>query len=430
MKNKTMFLACRATLLACSENSELYSDGLPPPDAEKGSAKGSYALNYPEGGYALISATRDYAPVLAYSDEGAFEITEDMGPVAIWLEETKAAIQGYEQLPEETKDNMRRMWDRLEMQGSQALPTTALRNASSMSDAYSDRTAELYYQYGPSGWSLIMPLTYASTYMSATDHSRLCSLAETYGSPEDYTIVVFKSAYQEQFVDSLLDTRWHQKRPYNRVSYPNDDYAIGCGVVAIAQVMKFHQYPQILTRNNQLLRWNNMNNYYDTNDSGGDVPYLMDMIKEISYTTHFINGSFTLTSKVDDTFRAFSYNASKRDHSADEVRAELLRQRPVLMYGSHTSLVPTRAHYWVCDGLNEKQYEDSYFVEFINPTNYTYSTKGHTSPTEPWIGRTFYGPYFHMNWGWQGNYQTWFFNNFVNPSYNFQYDRKDYYVYP
>jgi hypothetical protein len=70
----------------------------------------AYILNYPEGGFAIVSATRDYHPVLAYSDEGSFEITPDMGPVAWWLEDTKEAIRQSAASGEEDKLYARRMW--------------------------------------------------------------------------------------------------------------------------------------------------------------------------------------------------------------------------------------------------------------------------------------------------------------------------------
>lgn len=48
-----------------------------------------YVINYADGGFVIISATKDYYPVLAYSDEGSFVLSEDMGSVAVWWEKPK-----------------------------------------------------------------------------------------------------------------------------------------------------------------------------------------------------------------------------------------------------------------------------------------------------------------------------------------------------
>ncbi len=53
-----------------------------------------YVVNDPEGGFVIVSATKDYYPVLAYSDENSFDLegVSEMG-VSVWLEETKEAIR-------------------------------------------------------------------------------------------------------------------------------------------------------------------------------------------------------------------------------------------------------------------------------------------------------------------------------------------------
>ena len=38
-----------------------------------------YIINYRDGGFAIVSATKNCYPVLAYSDEGSFTLSKDMG---------------------------------------------------------------------------------------------------------------------------------------------------------------------------------------------------------------------------------------------------------------------------------------------------------------------------------------------------------------
>lgn len=472
MNHKFLFLPCAALLLfACNEQSDPFPDTAEKPAAEEVVIKGTfvsekdavnvaelffrsqtdkgimtksqaglltspasieavkedagtplmYVLNYPEGGFALISATRDYAPILAYSDEGSFELTSDMGPVAIWMEEATVAIKESETLPVEEKAAMRRMWNKFE-QGDVQLPTVSTKSVNSMSAAYEERASELYWLYGPSGWSQVVSLAYAYPYVG-TNYNYLCSLAEEYGSPPEYTIVVLKSVCQQQQVGPLLTTLWHQGPPFNSISYPNNEHPLGCGVVAIAQAMNFHEHPRTLHWKGRFINWGVF----------GDVPYLMDYVKSVSdsHPVPFVPGqSYTFPWKIDDTFRDFHYTVSKKSHFSHDVKMDILRQRPVVMFGSHTSAFPSRSHYWVCDGYKNTEFTDSYFVEFIHPGTFTYSSKGHSSATEPWTVRIEY-PYYHMNWGWiNGENNAWFFNNNVNPDYNYQYLRENYYVHP
>ena len=62
-------------------------------DAENGNAPAMHAVIYPEGGFVIVSATKDYFPVLAYSDENPFDMEVALqSGVSVWLEETKAYI--------------------------------------------------------------------------------------------------------------------------------------------------------------------------------------------------------------------------------------------------------------------------------------------------------------------------------------------------
>ena len=62
---------------------------------DKNNNPSMYVINYPEGGWVIVGATRNYYPVLAYSDEGSFEIKPEaeMGGAFLWLEETKEAVR-------------------------------------------------------------------------------------------------------------------------------------------------------------------------------------------------------------------------------------------------------------------------------------------------------------------------------------------------
>ena len=84
-----------------------------------------YVFNYVDGGFVIVSATREYYPILAYSDKGKFELKEDMGPVDVWLDETKVSIKNCSRLSDEDKEQMRSLWSHYEDAGLLAEKTKA-----------------------------------------------------------------------------------------------------------------------------------------------------------------------------------------------------------------------------------------------------------------------------------------------------------------
>ncbi len=387
-----------------------------------------YILNYPEGGFAIVSATRNYYPVLAYSDEGSF-VLSDMDPATGWMEETKEAIRISENYDDETKSSIHRMWDVFEMEESQALSGSSLKSSDPMADAFAARMRALYLQYGPLGWSYFVPLSGAQTYLDSNDYSYLCSLANSLGSPLQYTIVILKTNTQYRKVGELLpNVVWHQGSPYNSVCNSHG-YDAGCGSVAMAMIMKFHKYPPTLICDNHTINWNNLSN---NGNPVGSIPYLITATGRALNTIYTSLGSCALPSQVDNAFRFFGYTVSDRSYSYDEVRAELLgKQRPVMMFGSPNDLY-INSHYWVCDGVDDVQYTTNYFMEFINPGSYTFSTQGYSSPSNPRTSQTLSSSYLHMNWGWaNGSNNGWYYYSNVNTSVNnYSHLRENFFVGP
>jgi hypothetical protein len=83
-------------------------------DAKNDNAPMMYVINYCGGGFVVVSATKDYYPILAYSDENDFVLSDDMEGVAVWMEETKEAIRQSGSLDEATKAKIHRLWQQYE----------------------------------------------------------------------------------------------------------------------------------------------------------------------------------------------------------------------------------------------------------------------------------------------------------------------------
>ena len=190
-----------------------------------------HVINYPGGGWAIVSATRDYHPVLAYSDEGSFELREDMGPVDVWISETKEIIRVAETLDAESKASIRAEWARLETAYAAAASALTAPKTRASADPYTamwNRISQLDYQYRQDGWT-IMPLIDAEYNFDYYQWNTLCSEADSYGSPIEYTIIGFKT--NTVMAGPFTSTRWHQRSPYN---FDCSGQVVGCVPVAMA----------------------------------------------------------------------------------------------------------------------------------------------------------------------------------------------------
>jgi Peptidase C10 family. len=383
-----------------------------------------YIINYKNGGFIILSATRDYYPVLAYSEENAFVVTPDQEPIINWLKETKEAIRESDALDDSTKLEMRHTWAQYEPNAnavsSRVMTKSAASNETQMFSAYVNRLQELESMPECENY-LFYSLVDAGDNIPDLIYEELCTEASILRSPYRYTIVGFKSEWVVQQVGPLLTTKWGQGGDLSNPTYngmcPN--YAVpGCTAIAIAQIMKFHQYPA-------RFNWNNMPNASATIDVQTLIRDVADAVR-----TDYSTGSAT-TGNAKTGFESYGYTARLTNHNPTEVNSEISARRPVWMRGSDTQ---KGGHAWVCDGKQSHYSYDNYFVEYIlgSPGVYYYDSYWSPSVNNPCTIRTgSYNPiFFHMNWGWEGVSDGWYHIQSVNTNYNgnYQNGRQNIYV--
>jgi len=365
-----------------------------------------YVINFSEGGFVIVGATRNYYPVLAYSDDNSFTLAPDMGAVSVWMGETENAVKTSDALDDKTKKAMQAMWKRYEMTDFVASSKPTLRSSSDTPyNAMMERINELYYQYGPDGWYQFYALSDVSSYfMTNSTWDDLCNIANSVGSPLEYTIFAIKEDPRNKNVGPLLQTRWYQDAPFN-VLCPNQ-YKAGCVAIAMAQIMKFHQWPTSYN-------WSDMPNTSATTST-------QTLIRDIGTAVNMDYESFGSGANITNTIIAFrdsyNYNVTYATYNATQVRNEIYNnKRPVYMRG-FTDKSGGGGHSWVCDGARE---DDGYvyFVEYLlgSSENYSYSNLGYTSAAYPGgISGPVNSLYFHMNWGEQSLSNGWFIGDDVN----------------
>ena len=218
---------------------------------------------------------------------------------------------------------------------------------------------------------------------------------------------VLRSGTWPQF---LVQTQWDQLEPYNLLcpEYGSGKTVTGCVATAMAQIMKFYNYP---VRANPMAAyttgyssidipaiespedydWNNMRFIYN----GSSTPQENDAVAALMYHCGVAShmdydvlpyGSATTSREALNAFRTiFDYDTnvqllSREYYSDNDWKALLIKeiveeQRPVLYAGMDNR---DNGHAFVCDGYQS-------------------------------------GNYFHFNWGWGGDYDGWFLLDVLNP---------------
>lgn len=207
----------------------------------------------------------------------------------------------------------------------------------------------------------------------------------------------------------LVETKWNQGTPYNNLcpSVNNIKCPSGCVATAMAQVMKFWNYPEVGTGRvtatlpsggtgegfinlaQKPFDWNNMIDSYSgydyTNEQGNAVATLMQAAGYAAKMNYAPGGSGALSINAAISLsKNFKYNPNiqylqrlyfNTSEWNEIVYNELAAGRPILYGGQSTSV----GHEFVCDG---------------------YDGNG----------------YFHFNWGWGGMSDGYFILDALNPN--------------
>ena len=202
-------------------------------------------------------------------------------------------------------------------------------------------------------------------------------------------------------VGPLLATSWGQGCGYNALCPEAGDGPCGrayngCVATAMAQIMRYHRFPNRYD-------WQGMAN---NNGWGGQTAQLMRDIGTAVDMDYGGDGSGADSRReTRDAFvNNFGYSSSaqylayERTANYDRVKTEVNYSRPVFFRGGERGyilgIIPRyqNGHAWVCDG-------------YQNVVNIGYSTLS-----------------LHMNWGWDGFNNGWFwFNNFAVSGLTFNY---------
>ena len=204
-------------------------------------------------------------------------------------------------------------------------------------------------------------------------------------------------------VGPLLNTTWHQQGGFNDalpyITCNSNPYQVlaGCVPIAMAQVMKYHEYPTSYN-------WSSMPNTYGTTTTANLISDLHTEISTmyggspnpLSYSCTPSTGVSAGANMGSVLKNDFNYTtADWASYNYQTVKSDITYGKPVILSGSNTS----SGHMWVADGHKTitYTYEDCYSISYL---------------------------YFNMNWGWYGSSDGWFaFDNF-NPNNTYNNNKK------
>lgn len=354
-----------------------------------------YAVNFDEG-FIWISARTDYYPILAEVEMGTFCPDSLDNGVGILLDELKEDID-YAATHEDSTDYynswqpyMQRVntltrsynpsWDK-DQQYAHYLLTTRLEDE------------EYDYDFLMCCDRLKLPKDiYDQFYANAEAYS--------FGNEDirDLSVVAKKHVINEKYHGPYLNTQWHQSRPFSDAT-EDPSKPLGCVTVAVGQVMKYFEHPAYID-------WSSMSNVMATSAS---VTFLAQLKKDLKVDA---NGGTTIN-EAKRVFSEYGYNCKIINHDPSEVRISLQYERPVYMRGQNSNDV---GHAWVCDGYN-------LCVEYDQYELYTYMYDyGGMSYLETGWERLYTHSYYeyHMNMGWGGSYNGWYYGDGVSKYPNYR----------
>lgn len=376
-----------------------------------------YVINYRHNeGFIITSATQDYSPVLAYSDDGNFDVnnTEDQ-PIDVWIEQEKTNIEAVQAAADSIKYKFRAQWL------PYVLTPVDLSQEPLTKGSYEDVRdfiLENSKEWVSQGYQPIALGAFKGQHYSYYISESLCNTivreAEQlgtyeYGGVNSTSFVLLKQSDQVTNVDPLTTSRWNQTGGFN--TYIPNNYPVGCVGVAIGQIMKYWKYPT-------QFNWSQI-----TDGASDATASFLYQVATACKTEFGENGSGSYDSDAASALRSYGYsNAKVVDHDVKNARLNIPAKRPIYMSGSRLENGNYIGHAWVCDGIQNTVSGYDIVLKVLQS-----KTSFYTSNYGVVYNEAYPSTYLHMNWGYSGSNNAFYNDNNIALSNgrDYKYNRKD-----
>lgn len=384
-----------------------------------------YAVNFPEGGFAVISSSKDYYPIIAQSETGSFDVDNLPAPAKAWFDNQIMQASDAVNFSDSLKLSIKREWNGFSFTEKSVKPSQSTRV-----EGYPP-LPQFYYD-SLRNWSLsgkykIFTLeeykrTEEYQYLSDYDKGKIDAMVMYEGNsnygPQDQTAIVLRSTESNITRTKLMQTEWAQYYPFN-ASVPGN-FLLGCTTVAAGQIMYYHRCPIHYNWDAMPLKWNGAFIGFPTDD----LPdFLYELARGIG-VEFGIDASGATLDQVEHALSNYGYNVKTESHKENRVYDSLTGRNPVFMMGLTKN---GNAHAWVCEGYNYMRTESRLSVMVIayKPTTYP-EPDGMIEATRIIMQHETYPITYYMNWGEGGDANGYYRDtdpspNYgcYNPSYNF-----------
>ena len=355
-------------------------------------------------GYALVSAVKSYEPILAYAETGHFSITDSLPlPVKAWMENTVDEIGESVTLPADSLAKIASKWRRFEAVKS---------NIFSRTDRV-DPDHSKFYNLTPEEYQRLFQIMkpYVDSWVadgyrvySVDDYNEPISIGDKFAVADyvqgmiipyyfdDYwavTVVRTKEVGFQSGAGHWMKTEWHQEGNFNdlfpdKPNMPGEKIPVGCGVLAVGQIMFAYKYPNYFD-------WTAMP-YYEGNDDTSR--FLLDVYKKCNaYYDVDKDGTACKQSDRIKALREYGYTFSEIN-GKNLTEWNLVKGCPAIMAGTFEyNTSKPQDHAWVIEG--PKIYSGYREIEIWTFTyQETFSCIYHEEE-DPYEMRLFYA-----NWGY------------------------------
>lgn len=375
----------------------------------------AFVVNFAnDGGFILLSPTKKYYPVLAYSDKGRFDVNVSGSPVEVWAEDMSDVIGNVDALPADTLAKYRRLWNSLLFESTiDKIPSTNMTASRAEGEVSDEEMQRLYRivrdkreEFESLGYKTYFLYEYFGDYDPDT-YANVAQMAQASIYPlydhvwDELTFVVDIYNVSTTTTDNMLNTVWGQDGMFNAnfpyISETRRAYA-GCGPVAVGQIMYYHKYPV-----DKL--WSSMVTSYGNITTSN---FLYELAERAN-ADYKIDGTETTIINLRNALRTYGYMCDKADFSLAKVRDEIVNNRPVALFAEgkikkENSDVKRSAHAWVASGISTSKWEYNYVCYTMTQMNGMASF--YQTPKQYIIQKSLY-----MNWGWNGRYDGFYAEN-------------------
>lgn len=175
-----------------------------------------YVINYVQGGFIIISATKEYFPILAYSDENQFELNPKNGGATDWVNQTQYAINHSNELPDSIQSKIFAIWQHYDPQ-PQTTEGSVSKGSTEENTAIYDRISAMRSAYPGYSFRPLSGCSSSTFPVNSGIYETLCNYANECNSPYEYTIVAIKDIIATSTTGHLLTTKWDQGATFNNL---------------------------------------------------------------------------------------------------------------------------------------------------------------------------------------------------------------------